>query len=122
MAKDELERGAELMAQICGVAAPSGKRYIDMTLGHVFSDLWADETLSVRDRRLIVLGILAANGQFSPMQIHMGMALKSGELDERELDEVVATMAYYAGWPMGSGAGTAAAGAVADWKKAQDEG
>ena len=103
MAETKMEKGARWMSEVCGVSAPAGvNRFADMTMEHLFADVWSDETLSVRDRRLIVLGILGARGDAINLEGHMGQALTRGDLSEDELDEVVVQIAHYAGWPCGS--------------------
>ena len=65
MAEERRERGARRMRDVCGVDAPSEGlgRFTDITVEHLFGEVWENPTLSVRDRRLVVLGILAALGE-----------------------------------------------------------
>ena len=97
------ERGASLMQDVCGVSVPSGEsRFVDMTIEHLFAEVWSNETLSIRDRRLIVLGILGASGDGSNLTVHMSQALSRGDLDAEELAETALQIAHYAGWPKGT--------------------
>ena len=64
MADDKRERGARNMEDVCGMPAPPAGfgRFVDLTVEHLFGEVWGNDALSVRDRRLVVLGILAALG------------------------------------------------------------
>ncbi len=115
MSGDDRARGARLMKEVCGFEAPPENlgRFVDMTVEHLFGRVWSDETLSIRDRRLVVLGVLGALGDLSNLTVHMGQALERGDLTKEELDEVVVQITHYAGWPRGTVALQAAGQAVA---------
>lgn len=94
-----------------GHDAPPGS-YPDISFSVLFGDLWQRPHLSVRERRLIVLALLAAYGRTEPMAYHLRGALRSGDLDTATLDELVLQVAFYAGWPAGSTLFGAVRGAV----------
>jgi len=77
-------------------------RFSDMTIEHLFGEVWSNEKLSIRDRRLVVLGILGALGDGDNLGIHMSQALQRGDLTAEEIDEVVIQITHYAGWPRGT--------------------
>ena len=81
--------------------APPGS-YPDLSNTLLMGDLWQRAGLSVRERRLIVLTLLAAYGRPEPMQYHLRGALRSGDLDAEALEELVVQIAFYGGWPMSS--------------------
>ncbi len=76
--------------------------YPDLSNVLLFGDLWQRPHLSVRERRLVVLTLLAAYGRDEPMAYHLRGALLSGDLDAEALDELVIQIAFYGGWPMAS--------------------
>jgi 4-carboxymuconolactone decarboxylase len=67
-----------------------------------FADVWARTVLSVRERRLLLLGLLVGQGLDEMTELHLDAALRAGELSEAELREVVVFLAHYAGWARGS--------------------
>ncbi len=114
MSETKMERGRAMLKDVCGFDIPVGmSRFSDMTIEHLFGEVWSDEALSVRDRRLIVLGVLGALGDAENLEVHMTQALGRGDLTAAELDEVVIQITHYAGWPRGTKALTACHKAVA---------
>ena len=82
---------------------PAGKsRYIDFMLETLFGELWASDVLSFRDRRLLLLGAIAAQGEEAVFRIQAAAALKRGELDGEQLQEAVLFLTQYVGYPRGS--------------------
>jgi 4-carboxymuconolactone decarboxylase len=115
MADDKRERGARRMEDVCGIPAPpaGASRFVDITVEHLFAEVWDNPALSVRDRRLVVLGILAALGDAQNLGVHLGQALQRGDLTPEQVDELVITVAHYAGWPRSTHAMAAAGTAKA---------
>ncbi|MEW1689426.1 NAD(P)-binding domain-containing protein [Streptomyces sp. NPDC091265] len=98
-------RGLELMALVYGPgfsdampSAPTGEPFTDATVGLLFGEVWARPALSVRDRRLLVLGATAALGRSDLIQVQTEGALINGELDARQLREATLHLALYVGW------------------------
>ena len=46
----------------------------------VYNDVWARENMSMRERRLLVIGALAAQALEWPLRTHLACALQMGEL------------------------------------------
>jgi 4-carboxymuconolactone decarboxylase len=124
MADERRERGARNMEDVCGMPAPPAGfgRFVDLTVEHLFGEVWGNQALSVRDRRLVVLGILAALGDAQNLGAPMGQALKRGDVTPEQLDEIVVTVAHYAGWPRSTHAHAAAGTAKAAHAEAQKKG
>ena len=81
---------------------PGQSRYIDFMLETLFGELWSSEVLSFRDRRLLLLGAIAAQGEEAVFRIQAAAALKRGELDGNQLQEVILFLTQYVGYPRGS--------------------
>lgn len=81
------------------ITPPGESRFIDYMLETIFSELWSNETLSFRDRRLLLLGLIAAQGEEDVFAIQAAAALDNGELSEEQLREIVVFLAPYAGYP-----------------------
>lgn len=118
MSESAREKGQRLIKDVCGFEIPPGMgRFSDMTVDHLFGEVWADETLSIRDRRLVVIGMLGALGDGDNLAIHMTQAIQRGDLTRAEVDEIVIQITHYAGWPRGTVALGAASKAAAATKK-----
>jgi 4-carboxymuconolactone decarboxylase len=74
--------------------------FIGYSLRTLFGDIYARGGLSLRDRRLVILGALAGLGADpSLFEIHLRSALGNRELNAEELREVIMTILPYAGYP-----------------------
>lgn len=96
-------RGLRKMEEVYGFEfsdAPGD--FYRYTADHLFADIWSRPGLSTRDRRLLLIGILAATGGQDVLGIQVPAALKNGELDEEALREIVIFLCHYVGWPAGS--------------------
>jgi 4-carboxymuconolactone decarboxylase len=78
-----------------GDSAFSGVGYLDFLYGEV----WTRRGLSLRERRIIALSCMAAAPNNDQVRAHVAAALKSGDLDVGELQELVLHFAVYCGWP-----------------------
>lgn len=76
-----------------------GDSFLDTTIEHLFGNVWSDSTLSVRERRLVTLAILIGVGNELALRLHLGAAMKSGDLSDAEIDALVLHVAHYTGWP-----------------------
>ena len=81
---------------------PGVNKFSDFMFDTLFGHLWADETLSIRDRRLLLLGAIAAQGEDMTFTIQARSALKRGELSKAELETIVVFLTQYVGYPKGS--------------------
>jgi 4-carboxymuconolactone decarboxylase len=81
---------------------PGTSKFIDYMLETLFAELWADGTLSIRDRRLLLLGAIAAQGDEATMAIQARSALKRGELNPEQLEAMAVFLTQYVGYPRGS--------------------
>src|SRR5271155_1586472 len=86
-----------------GAFPPAGASpFIDYMLETLFGALWQDETLSIRERRLLLLGVLAAPGGDTTLAIHLRAAVKRGELTAAQLQAMATFLTQYVGYPRGS--------------------
>lgn len=93
-------------------APPESRPYAEETVDHLFAEIWSRPGLSVRDRRLLTIGVTAASGRADLAETQFVGALLGGELDATALGEVVLHLAYYAGWPNAQAMQRAASAAV----------
>ncbi len=64
----------------------------------VVGEMWARPELSRRDRSLIVVSTLAAQARDEELELHTEIAVRNG-LTRVEIEEIVVTVAAYAGFP-----------------------
>lgn len=124
------ERGLAKLAEVDGgagaeVVAPLGDlgRYI---VEFAFGDIYSRGGLSLREREIATVAMLAAMGGREPqLRVHLGGALNVG-VTPRELEETVLQTVPYAGFPTAINAMNAlkqvlaereAAGAGTSWEK-----
>ena len=81
--------------QLMGDFAP---KLAELTDDVLFGDVWARAELSPRDRSLVTVAALVANGNTEQLSAHLLRARENG-LSESELAEVIIHLAFYAGWP-----------------------
>lgn len=90
----EAKRRAAVEAGVGGVA-PELARYTNDVL---FADLWRQSNLSARDRSLVTVAALVAQGQAAQLPFHLNRAMDNG-LTQAQAAEVVTHLAFYVGWP-----------------------
>jgi 4-carboxymuconolactone decarboxylase len=96
-------RGLRRMTEVYGWDFADGRGdFFRYTADHLFADIWSRPGLSTRDRRLLLIGLLAGNGSADVLGIQVPAAYRNGELGDDALREIVVFLCHYAGWPMGS--------------------
>jgi 4-carboxymuconolactone decarboxylase len=101
---DAHERGKAEMAEVYawdGVPEVPGD-FFAITVDHLFGEIWSRPGLSRRDRRMMLLGAIAACGEWSVLPIQIDAILANEELTVEELREVTVFLTHYVGWPRGS--------------------
>ena len=93
------ERGKEAMRQVYGWDIDPTRPFEEATVDHLFGEVWAGGDLSVRDRRLVLIGLTAGSGLEDVAALPLETALNLGELEEADLRYLVTFLAHYAGWP-----------------------
>ena len=71
---------------------------VQYTTDVLFRDLWLRPELAPRDRSLVTVSALVATGQVAQITYHLNRAMDNG-LTQEQAGEVVAHLAFYAGWP-----------------------
>jgi 3-hydroxyisobutyrate dehydrogenase-like beta-hydroxyacid dehydrogenase/alkylhydroperoxidase/carboxymuconolactone decarboxylase family protein YurZ len=101
---DGLHRyGLEMMDHVYGPGFNAGVQgardpFTDQTVDYLFAQVWARPGLSVRDRRLLTLGVAATVGRPELVQIIATGGLVNDELTPDQLREAVLHLAAYTGW------------------------
>lgn len=85
-----LEPGKAVFDQVYGgvvAFSPEQKKsaFSNLMLENCFAEVWGGETMSIRDRRLILIGVIAAIADPAILEIQFGAARKKGELAPEQL-------------------------------------
>ncbi len=102
MAKSpQRQKGIEKFEEVMGFSPPEIEdAFLDMTLDHLFPNVWGRGQLSRRERRLITLTAIACLGHEPTLTLHLNAAMTSGDLSDKDIDELMLHLAHYAGWPV----------------------
>jgi len=93
--QDAEQKRAAAVEQQFGKVAPGIVQY---TTDVLFRDLWLRPGLAPRDRSLVTVSALIANGQAAQIPYHLNRAMDNG-LTQEQAAEVITHLAFYAGWP-----------------------
>jgi len=99
------EKGVEIFKRCYGSALmeppPEGANpFFDIMLEGLFGSVWArEEVLSLPQRRLFTMGIIAGMGESEVYGIQVGCALRNNEMTVEQIRELVIHLAPYAGYP-----------------------
>ena len=99
-----LERRRELLGRehvdrARAQAGELGAEFQDLITRYAWGEIWTRPGLTVRERRMLVIGTLVALGQWDELRLHARAALEHGDLAEAELREVLLQQAVYCGVP-----------------------
>jgi 4-carboxymuconolactone decarboxylase len=116
MSKTARERGEEMFDKVYGgiVPLPEAKDnvFVNNTLEHLFAEIWSRDVLSIKERRLLAIGAIAALGESATFEIQMKAALAKGELTKEQVKEILVFIVYYIGYPRAAGLNAALARAL----------
>ena len=104
---DRRERGYQKIQEVYAgdvpIPAEGVNEFADIMLSQLFAEVWTRDVLSMRDRRLILLGAILALGESMTFEIQAKAALKKGELTPEQLREVLVFAVHYVGYPRAAG-------------------
>src|SRR3954462_725548 len=116
MPSDRRTRGLRVLGEVyaadLGITGDKNP-YQEITVDHLFADVWTRPGLSIGERRLLVIGVVAALGRADLAELQFASALAREELTPEQIDEVVVHLTHYVGWPQGSALNDAAQRAIA---------
>ena len=116
------ERGAAMMRRVYGDTIPvppeGTMAFSDVMVRSLFAEVWDRDILSIRDRRLLLMGVVAASGPTGVWSLQVRAALDNGELTPEELRETLVILAPYAGYPRVAPLVGACEEAINAWREA----
>ena len=100
---ERMKRGTRLLKRMGreGLLTQQKETYPDLyelSLGHLFGDIWTRPHLSLRDRQLITLAANIALARTTGNHSHYHSALHIG-ITREEIMELIIHVGHYAGWP-----------------------
>jgi 4-carboxymuconolactone decarboxylase len=117
---DKRKRGLDMMREVYGwEMTDQPGEFFAVTVDHLFADIWTRPGLSLRDRRLLLLGAITAQGLDDIATIQVKAALHNEELDADQLREAVLFLTHYVGWPLGTKLFTTVEKVIAKHEKAE---
>jgi len=100
-------RGAEMLKKVYAgdvvVPAEGASAFADLMLEQVFAEVWTRPALSIRERRLLIMGAIAALGESMTWKIQVRAAIKNGELSAEQAREALLQLVQYVGYPRAAG-------------------
>ncbi len=118
---DLWEVGAEKMREVYNGRVPVLPEgmipFNDVMLRTLFSQVWTRPELDMRDRRLLLIGVIAGMGERDTFRIQCRAALDHGELTPDQLREVLIMLAPYAGYPRVAGLVLPVEEVIAEWQQ-----
>lgn len=101
---DELRRkGLEKMNEVYAWEMPDVPgEFFALTVDHLFGTIWTRPGLSMRDRRMMLIGVLTTLNQEELLEIQVNAVLQNEELTREELREMAIFLTHYVGFPLGS--------------------
>jgi 4-carboxymuconolactone decarboxylase len=101
--QERWERGLAKIKEVYAGAVATAPRgamaFSDIMLETLFAEVWTRDVLSMRERRLILLGAILALGESLTFEIQAKAALRNGELTPEQLREVLVFGVHYVGYP-----------------------
>ena len=100
---------------------PTGDAFFDLMIENLFGEIWARDVMSIRDRRLLLMGAIAAQGQFDVYEIQCLASLNTEQLTPEQLREIPILMTQYIGYPKTTNLRSATEKAIHNWNKANKD-
>lgn len=102
--RERRERGLKMFEEVYGgivPVPPEDKQgpFFHQTIDQLFAETWARPNMSIRDRRLVALGAVAAMGETEMFEIQIRAALKKGELTKAQVEDMVVFLPAYISYP-----------------------
>ncbi|MSO17399.1 MAG: carboxymuconolactone decarboxylase family protein [Acidimicrobiia bacterium] len=99
-------RGLDVYRKVYGQDAlvfESGEvEFFDSMLANLFGEVWGRPGLSIPDRRLVIIGVLAAQNRFEILGVQLLRALKDDELTPEQVREIIIQLISYIGYSSSS--------------------
>src|SRR6185369_11116949 len=108
MSKDAYQRGMKTRRKVLGdewvdraeaTKTDFNEEFQRLITLHAWDDVWNRPHFNHRTRRLLTISMLAAQGHWVEYRLHIGAALRSGDLSTDDIRELLLTAMIYCGVP-----------------------
>ncbi len=108
MASDAHQRGMKTRRKVLGDEwvdraeagkTPFNEEFQALITRYAWDEVWNRPGLSHKVRRMIVIAQMVALGRWDEFQLHVGAALRSGDLTQDDVKEVLLQSTIYCGVP-----------------------
>jgi 4-carboxymuconolactone decarboxylase len=100
---DRWAKGLAMYRSVYGDDAVAFERgaspMFDLMIEQLFGEVWSRAALAIPSRRLLTMGVLAAQHRFDVLQLQFERTLANGELTAEQVREVVVHLVPYVGYP-----------------------
>lgn len=103
MNEKDWDKGLKVFDKVYGPGASEmtkpfkDRRFNQEIVGNQFANLWGDEAMTIREKRLMVLGATSMMGRADLIEIQMLGALVNEEFTDDQLDLIPHFLLFYAG-------------------------
>jgi 4-carboxymuconolactone decarboxylase len=101
--EERLKKGKEMFKKAYGDVLPVPTTltpYTENTIKNLFAEIYSRDKISMRDRRLLILGAIAGLGADPSLyEIHLRSALQNKEITADEMEEFCLVLVNYCGYP-----------------------
>ncbi len=99
---ERAQRGNEVRKKLFGAAPEPSEHFkdiMDISVEHLFGDIWTRPGLAMRDRSMITVAALIVLNREAQLRVHLRGALNVG-ISREEIKEMMIHLAHYGGWPV----------------------
>lgn len=116
--EERFARGLDMYRRVYGEGATvfgAGEAdFFDLMIAQLFGEVWTRPALDIPHRRLLVMGVLAAQHHFDTLQLQFARTLENGELTPGQVREAVIQLIPYVGYPSSGALFRAGEAAIAE--------
>lgn len=116
---ERFARGFAMYREVYGessyASAEGESDFFDLMMEQLFAEVWTRPGLTLPMRRLLVMGVLAAQHRFEVLLIQFRRSLETGELTPEQVREVVIFLVAYVGYPASGDLRRVSEQAIAQW-------
>ena len=108
MSKADYDKGMKTRREVLGdewvdraiaTQTPFNEDFQELITRFAWNEIWNRPGLNHRERRTIVISQTAALGRWEEFRLHAGAALRSGDITQDDLKEILLQTAVYCGVP-----------------------
>lgn len=116
-----MSRYREVYGEEATVFGPGEAAFFDIMIEQLFAEVWTRPGLDIPSRRLLTMGVLAAQAKYDVLSLQFARALKTGEFTEEQVRETVIQLVPYVGYPSSGSLFQAGETAIAQHREASAE-